>query len=316
MMGMIQTVQPNGIMQAATVSAAMMQDWLKFLDAKPKTTATYTRNIRQFWEYLRERGIHQPTREDVLAYKDYLTTSGKAAATARGYLIAVRLFFQWTADRGIYPNIADHIKAPKVEQYFHKDHLTTRQARRLLSSCDRSTEAGTRDFAILSLMITTGLRTIEVSRANIEDIQTAGDDTVLFIQGKGRDDRAEYVKLSAVIEDAIRDYLTYRDESSGPLFVSVAHRNAGSRMTTRSISRIVKDHLKEVGLNSDRLTAHSLRHTAAHLMIDAGENLRNVQQVLRHANINTTMIYLKQKNRENNNGELKAAWAIFGKGRK
>ena len=87
MMGMIQTVQTNdSIMQAATVSAAMMQDWLKFLDAKPKTTATYTRNIRQFWEYLRERGIHQPTREDVLAYKDYLTTSGKLRRPLAGIL--------------------------------------------------------------------------------------------------------------------------------------------------------------------------------------------------------------------------------------
>ena len=301
-------IQPTDSMER------LAESWLTFLDAAPKTVQTYTRNIKQFLVFLQDNEVTQPQRADVVAFRDKLAKENKSAATIRGYITAVKLFFAWLAQDGRYPNIAEHVKSPKVQQYFHKDHLTTRQARNLLNDCDRTTAHGARDYAIMVLMATTGLRTIEVVRANIEDIVTIGDSTALFIQGKGRDDKGEYVKLSPEVEDAIRAYLSYRKESkTGALFVSDANRNKGERMTTRSVSRICKEHLVDIGLNSDRLTAHSLRHTAAHLMIKAGENIRNVQQVLRHSNINTTMIYLKQKNREDNNAESKAANLLFGK---
>lgn len=313
-MGNIQINQTCVYVEKAGITQELMQSWINYLDAKPKTVATYTRALRQFWRYIQDKGISAPTREDVLAYREELIAQGKAAATIQGYMVAVKLFFAWLSDKGMYPNIAEHIKGMKVQQYFHKDHLTLRQAKALLESCPQDNESNARDYAIMALMITTGLRTIEIERANLEDIHTIGDNTALLIQGKGRDDKAEFVKISASVEDAIRKYLSYRRESKGALFVSTAHRNAGQRMTTRSISRIVKERMQAIGLNSERLTAHSLRHTAAHLMINAGENIRNVQQVLRHSNINTTMIYLRQKNREDNNAELKAANMLFGMG--
>ena len=311
---MLQVMQAGGYMQHSDITQGLMQSWIGYLDAKPKTVATYTRAIKQFWVYMQANNIKNPQREDVLAYKEALIAQGKAAATVQGYIVAVRLFFAWLAEQGIYPNIAEHIKGMKTPQYFNKDYLTTRQAKALLASCNQDTEAGARDYAMIALMVTTGLRTIEIERADIEDIRTIGDSTALFIQGKGQDAKSEYVKLSPTVEDAIRHYLTFRKGTTGALFTSNAHRNAGQRMTTRSISRIVKEHLQAVGLNSSKLTAHSLRHTAAHLMINAGEGLRNVQQVLRHSNINTTMIYLRQKSREDNNAELKAANAVFGMG--
>lgn len=311
-MGSVQALHTNSI-QVTAINQGLFADWIAYIDAKPKTVQTYTRSIRQFWRYLQDKGITAPARQDVIAFKDELLAQGKAAATVRAYMVAVKLFFSWASEQGLYPNIANRIKSVKVQANFKKDYLTGRQARNLLESCNKETANGLRDYAIIRLMATTGLRTVEIMRADVEDMGTVGDDTVLYIQGKGRDDKSEYVKLSESVEKAIREYLASRKASKGPLFVSNAHRNAGERMTTRSISRIVKEHMKEVGLNSDRLTAHSLRHTAAHAMINAGENLRNIQRVLRHQSLNTTMIYLSEKNREDNNGELKADDYLFGR---
>ena len=83
-------------------------------------------------------------------------------------------------------------------------------------------------------------------------------------------------------------------------------------MTTRSVSRVAKDHLIEVGLESDRLTAHSLRHTAATLNLLNGATVEETQQLLGHANINTTLIYSHALERAKNNSEHRIAKAIFG----
>ena len=155
------------------------------------------------------------------------------------------------------------------------------------------TPQGLRDYAIIALMVTGGLRTIEVVRANIEDMRTLGDSTVLYVQGKGRDEKTEYIKLSDPVEKAIRAYLKTRSNVSpeDPLFTSISNNSNGERMTTRSISRIAKNNMKEAGYDSSRLTAHSLRHTAVTLSLLAGKDITEVQQFARHANISTTQIY-------------------------
>ena len=163
-------------------------------------------------------------------------------------------------------------------------------------------------------MATTGLRTISIIRANIEDIRTIGDDTALFYQGKGHEEKANLVKLAEPVEDAIREYLSARGEKNGkaPLFCSMSNKNAGQRMTTRSISRIAKGSLIAAGLESDRLTAHSLRHTAATLALLNNAKPEEVQQMLDHRNLNTTLIYSHALDRMKNYSEKKVARAIFG----
>ena len=163
-------------------------------------------------------------------------------------------------------------------------------------------------------MVTTGLRTISIINANIEDIRTAGNATALFYKGKGHEEKAAYVKIAEPVEDAIRDYLAARGTTDGtePLFSSVANRNSGGRMTTRSISRVAKNSLMSVDLISDRLTAHSFRHTAATLNLLNGGTVEETQQMLNHANINTTLIYSHALERAKNNSEKRIAKAIFG----
>ena len=301
------------VVRQQAITADLYSRFIDFVDAKPKTIETYTRALKQFFAYLYRNNINQPQRADIIAFREDLKATGHKPSTIQNYITTVRLFFQWTEQEHIYENIAAHIKGAKIDQGHKKDYLTGKQVKTLISDIDRTTEQGQRDYAILSLMITTGLRTIEVIRADIGDLRAIGNDTVLYIQGKGHDEKTDFVKVSEPVEMAIREYLRNRQtDDSQPLFASEANRNKGDRMTTRSISRIVKDNLISAGFNSDRLTAHSLRHTAATLNLLNGGTIEETQQLLRHTSINTTMIYSHHLDRMKNNSEDRVAKAIFG----
>ena len=306
------TVKTTAIAEQA-IGAELFNRWASYIDASPKTLETYRRAIKQFFVYVTENGIARPQREDIIAYRDYLALEHKPT-TVQSYLAAVKLFFKWTESEGLYPNVADRVKGAKLDLEHKRDYLTSKQTLKLLENIDRTTLKGLRDYAILSLMVTTGLRTISVARANVGDIRTAGDAVALYYQGKGHQEKANYVKLAEPVEEAIRAYLQARGTASGeePLFTSIANRNGGERMTTRSISRVAKENLVAAGLESDRLTAHSLRHTAATLNILNGGTVEETQQLLDHANINTTLIYSHALERARNESENRIAAAIFG----
>lgn len=275
------------------ITTELYTRFLAYLDASDKTRATYTINLRQMFRYFADNGIRQPSRADIVAYRDYLKDTGHKPTTIQNYITAAKIFFRWTAQEGIYPNIADHIKGAKLNRDHKKDYLTGDQVGQILSGINRDTAQGKRDFAILFLMATCGLRDIEVARANVEDLRTAGGNTVLYVQGKGREEKTEFIRVSPDVERAVRDYLKTRPGTRGadPLFVSTSNNSKGGRLTTRSISGTVKKWMRNAGFDSERLTAHSLRHTAVTLSLLAGDDLQQVQKFARHANITTTMIY-------------------------
>ena len=308
------TVMNAGTLTAQpSLSADMYSRYIAYLDASPKTVDTYTKALRQLFSYFTLNGIRQPGREDIIAFREELKASGHKPTTVQNYITATRLFFQWTAQEGLYPNIAEHLKGAKLDREHKKDYLTSAQVKEILSGVERADLQGLRDYAILTLMITGGLRTIEVVRADIGDLRTAGNSTVLFVQGKGHEEKTDFVKISPQVEKAIRAYLKARGQAGDaePLFTSLSHNSRGKRLTTRSISGMVKDRMKAAGYDSSRLTAHSLRHTAVTLSLLAGKDLTEVQQFARHANIATTMIYNHALDKAKNScGEAVAA-AIF-----
>ena len=286
--------------------------FIAYLDAKESTVETYSKAMRPFFSYLADNGITRPTRETVIAYRDSIRARLKPS-TVQTYIITLRLFFAWTAQEGLYPNVAEHIKGAKLDRQHKKDALTGSQAKAVLQGIERDTLAGKRDFAILALMTSCGLRTIEVARATIADMRNAGESAALYLQGKGRDERTEYVKLAEPVEAAIRDYLKARGKAEGKeaLFTSTSNNNAGQALTTRSISGIVKEAMRAAGMDSERLTAHSLRHTAATLNLLNGGSYPETQQLLRHRNLSTTMIYDHALSRANNDSEARIAAVIF-----
>lgn len=308
------SVENTEIQEAQKLNNDMLQDFANFIDATENTVGTYLRGVKQLYKYLYLKGIDRPTREDIIAFRDELKKDHKAT-TVQNYMVAIKLFFKWSSSRGLYPNIAENLKGAKITREHKKDYLTSKQVKRVLSTIDTSTTQGKRDYAIVALMVGTALRDTEVVNANIEDMRTVGDYTVLFILGKGREEKAEYVKIMSQIEDAIRDYLLEipadLKRPDSPLFISLSNNSRGSRLTERSVSRICKNALKAAGYDSDRLTAHSLRHTAVTLSLLGGMSLQEAQQFARHANMATTQIYAHNLDRAKNKCEETIAKAIF-----
>lgn len=306
-------VRGGDLIQTQEIGAELFSRFIAYLDATPKTILTYTGALKQLWGYFSLNGITRPQREDILAFREELIASGHKPTTIQNYITATKLFFRWTAQENIYPNIAEHLKGAKLDREHKRDYLTSGQVKEILGNIDRSTKQGLRDYAILTLMVTAGLRDVEVVRADIGDLRTVGENTVLFLQGKGRQEKTEYAKISPKVEKAIRAYLKGRGKTGDeePLFTSLSNNSKGQRLTTRSVSRVVKERFKEAGFDSDRLTAHSLRHTAVTLSLLAGKDITEVQKFARHANIATTMIYNHALDMAKNSCSEAIAEAIF-----
>lgn len=278
---------------SSTGPAQWTSAWADSLDLSPRTREAYRKNISYYLAWLEVTGYKGTSRADVLAYKEHLTGQYEAS-TVSAYLTAVRTFYAWLSLTYGVQDIARGIKGSKKPHGFRKDPLTVDQVKAVLSGVDRESPEGLRDYAILSLMAHTGLRIVEVQRADISDIRQIMGRSVLFVQGKGRDEKDEFVILSPKVLEALASYIRSRGETldaAAPLFVSKSDRNSGQRLTTRSLSRIVKQRFQAAGMDSAKLTAHSLRHTAITLALLGGATIQQAQAMARHANINTTMVY-------------------------
>lgn len=277
----------------------MIRAFLDSQDIRPVSKEVYRKGLERFLSWLSGNGITQPDRQAVLRFKVYLQEAGLSANTTNSYLIGVRRFFAFLEGERKYPDVAKTIKGVKVKQGHLREAPTLDQAPEILSRIDRATITGKRDFAMINLMLRTGLRTIEVVRANIEDIRQQAGEALLFVQGKGRDSKDEFVLLTEKALRPVLDYLEARGQSKpdAPLFVSGSDRNSGGRLTTRTIRGVSKFYLRKVGLNKKQLSAHSFRHFFATQSLKAGAPLLQVQESMRHASIETTQNYLHNLDR-------------------
>ena len=267
---------------------------------------------------------HEAIQLDGLSWKYRTDKSGNPVKvickpnTIKQYLQSVCQFFKWTAAEGLYPNVAENIHAPKVKHDTHrKEALTaaevqtiensiTRKTAESLNEAEqaqkdtegrmqRATEKGKRLYAMYLLTVTAGLRTIEISRANIKDLEEKGGCTYLYIWGKGHTEADTKKALAPEVAAAIKDYLksrTDRPTGASPLFVATGNRSKGKRIAATTISTMLKGAMKEAGFNSERLTAHSLRHTAGTNAMQLTGDLYTTQQYMRHSSPATTEIYL------------------------
>jgi len=282
-----------------------VEQFIISLDAKDTTKDAYKKALRVFEAWIIAKGYNNPSRETILEYKQYLQERSLSPLTITAYLTALRRFFIYLEGIKVYPNIAKDIKGLKRPRGFMKDALTKDEVNVLLGAIAESKDLNSlRDYALINLMLRTGLRTIEVSRALIGDIGRENGETILRIWGKGRDSKDELVILTLAAYKPLLEYLEARQETKTrePLFISHSNRSKET-LTTRSIRRIIADRLKSVGLKTDRLTAHSLRHTAGTIALSNGADLIGVKDMLRHSNINTTMIYTHNLNRITNGAE-------------
>jgi integrase/recombinase XerD len=285
----------------------LVNSFIESQDIKQSSKKLYRRTLNLFLGWVNSKGylLSELTRAHLLSYKEELLASGMSSLTVGSYITSVRRFYEWAEANKYYPNIAKGIKTPKRKQQFKKQPLTPNQATELLSYYQ---DKALRDYAIVNLLLRTGLRTIEVIRANAEDITFKGSQRVLLVHGKGRDERDNFVILTEKAFQPIAQYLETRGKlnTAEPLFTSVSNNSLGERLTTRTVSGIVKEGLKAIGLDGKEFTAHSLRHTTAVNILKAGGTLEAVQFTLRHTNPATTQIYtatLTEERRLENSGE-------------
>lgn len=234
------------------------------------------------------------------------------------YLRSVCQFFKWAAANNLYPDIAANIHAPKIKHDVHKkDALTAADVLAIENSItanaeqraqaaaasgkdtagriQRNDEQGKRLYAMYLLAVNAGLRTIELSRANIKDLETKGGQTWLYIWGKGHSEPDQKKPIAHEVHEAIKDYIASRtDKPTGtsPLFVSTGNRSGGKRIAATTISTMLKKAMQAAGYDSERITAHSLRHTAGTAVQELTGDIYTTQKYMRHSNPATTEIYL------------------------
>ena len=310
---------------AGGFSENLIADFIAYIDRGAKTTETYLINLRQFMAWLKYAGIMQPVRADILSYRNYLLTEHEAIelapenpsgwqyrldktgsrykitckpGTAAQYLRSVCQLFRWTAANNLYPDIAANIHAPKIRHDQHKkDALQPEEVQAIKKSiaAGATTEQGKRLYAMFLLSVTAGLRTIELSRANIKDLQVKNGAACLYVWGKGHSEPDSKKPLAPEVYEAIKDYLSSRTDrptAASPLFAATGNRSGGKRIEARTIGQMLKQAFKAAGFDSERITAHSLRHTAGTAAMQISGDLYTAQKYMRHANPATTEIYL------------------------
>ena len=333
------TTTAGSLQQPAGIQT-LLERFIDYIQVQEVTVKSYGVCLRCFLEWLQDNDIRQPQRDDIKEYVKYLasphprrqrcdrpgTEPGNivtySAGTQARYLRAVKMFFKWTSqntepkDRQFYyPNIADNVKGAKVRaDNTKRDPLEKDDARTVLDSIDTTDAAGKRDYAMILLSITCGLRIIEMQRANIGNMETLAGEHVLFIQGKGHHEADAYKKLTPEVYTAIMDYLNTRTkkDADAPLFASTGNRSRGQRLTEPSISRIIKTRLVNAGYDTHRISAHSLRHTSVTFLLEAGATIQEAQHHARHASPETTTIYAHNIDQKKDHSEQRIYNFLFG----
>jgi integrase/recombinase XerD len=261
-------------------------------DVRKNSKSLYRRTLRLFFQWADRNGLElrDVSRSHVIAYKEELLASGFSTLSVSSYMTPVRRFFEWTEANRYMPNVARGVRSPRRKQEFRKQPLTPAQVKELLEYMERS--ASPRDYAIVNLLIRTGIRLIELIRADARDIQYKSGHRVLLVHGKGRDEKDSLVKLTDKAYGPLSRYLSAQPRYEGaPMFLSDSNNSRGQRVTTRTVYGIVKDALRAIGLEDRAYTPHSLRHTAIVNCRRAGATQEQAQMMARHASPATTQIY-------------------------
>jgi integrase/recombinase XerC/integrase/recombinase XerD len=287
------TIRQEHLEDNNNVSVAYLLDlYEKNIDVVKETKKTYLKGINNFKTWLEGNDTKHVNKAVILAYKDYLMATYEET-TARTYLSGLKNLFNFMEELGV-PNVMRNVKGVKISHEFKKQSLTRDQFYKIdnYQQGNLETLKAKRDYAIFNLLSRNGLRTIELERANKEDFKQMNGRWVLMVQGKGHTSKDKPAVLFDGALIPLLDYLDARGKDDYPaLFIGLATNKYGTRLTTKSIRRIIKELLVANGYKSKDLTAHSLRHTAITFSLKGGATIQQAKELARHENINTTMVY-------------------------
>ena len=270
-------------------------------NASAHTLRSYASDLEQFRSFLWSAGFHRDEKKgdiraekiDHLAIRAYLSRlyrEHKKSSLARK-LAAQRSFFRYLVDEGLITRSpAEIVATPKQEKNL-PSFLSVDEVFALVEKPDRATPWGARDRAILETLYSCGIRVSEL--VGLSDGDADFQLGIVRVYGKGRKERIVPIGGKAI--EALRAYLPRRDEvlarrkKSGPrapLFINPR----GTRLTARSVARILQKHVLQSGLLR-KVSPHALRHTFATHLLDAGADLRAIQEMLGHVSLSTTQRY-------------------------
>lgn len=268
----------------------LMQRYFNYIDVCDNTIKTYNVGLVQYVQYLKDNNIKEPTREDIINFREYLKEEHKPN-TVNAYLIAIRNFYSWLEYEGITKDISKKIKGIRLERIHLKRGLSQEEIRTILLICKN-----TREELLIKLMITCALRINEVANIQLEDFYNDKGTIMLKVLGKARDGlKQDSVKIDGRIFELIKQYCEeYKPKDY--LFFSTSQNNKGGKLTTTSLRKIINSLFKRANLDMDLLSPHSLRHTSCEMLLDNGTPVQEVSQFLRHKSLNTVMVYARELN--------------------
>jgi len=281
----------------------LVGEWDEYLRAeKSETTrAAYMVGLRRFLGWCEANGLdpagvgpaHVRQWRDSLK-KDY------SAGTVNLRLSAVRMFYRWLVEQGapiLNPAAAVGGASRRGQSRRHKrSDLSGKEVVALLATCE-DTPRGTRDHAVLALMAYCALRTVEIHRADVSDLDTRDGWPILWVRGKGKSEADDFVVLTEPVERAIQAWLEHRRGAKGSLFLSFSHRSLSGRLGLSHIRHMVKERMRRAGIRNVRKTSHSLRHSAITTAIRNGASPLAVQAMARHRSFDTTLAYMHEVGR-------------------
>ncbi|MFD0869201.1 site-specific tyrosine recombinase XerC [Chlamydia abortus] len=276
-----------------------MQAWvdgfLRYLEAErnasPHTLNNYAKDLQQFVLFLEQQQIDSPATVTYLNVRMFLAKLNEQEYAKRSVsrkLSALRTFYTYLLREGLVESSPfSYIRTPKQDKKLPK-FLYVEQMEALLGAPDTDTPIGLRDRAIMELLYASGIRVSELVRLDLSSIDL--DNGIALVYGKGAKER--YVPIGEPAVDAIRMYTEQAREAlvkagdEDALFVNYA----GGRLTDRSVRRMLDKYITQVaGVQS--ISPHMFRHSFATHMLEAGADLRTVQELLGHVNLSTTQIY-------------------------
>lgn len=227
----------------------------------------------------------------VLQYKATLFERGLKQATVNRRLAAIKSLVNYAYQVGQCAYTLANLKGEKVQKYRDTSGVDATVFRRVLALPDQETRKGKRDYALLRLLWENALRRGEVSKANFEDFDAQA--RVLRIRGKGRGEQVETIDLSATMVKALLVWLQEATavKAEMPLFWALDRGHSGHRLTGSAIAQIVQKYCRMAGIDKP-MSPHRIRHSSITAALDVTQgNVRKVQKLSRHANLDTLMIY-------------------------
>jgi site-specific recombinase XerD len=280
----------------------------------PLTCAAYRTALRRYliWCQKSEIAPLAARSSDVAAYRDALSAAGYHPQSIRLNLSALRAFYSWARDEGLqiaHPVEGVRVLGARAATTAHKrSRLSAEEVRRLLSTCNAD-PAGSRDRAMLSLMLYCALRMIELQRAEVGDLERREGESLLWVWGKGRSGPDEYVVLPAPAEEALQAWLGLRPRAGGALFISLSPRSYGRPLGLAYVRKMIRARYRRAGIADPHITPHSLRDTAISAAIDGGATPLQAQAMARHGDVRTTLGYYHEKDRLRSPAEKRISYA-------